>query len=158
MEEWQCKGTYHTFVVRIKWDDVHIQYTLLIIITMCLHGNSSSLQYSGLENSMDSILAWRIPWTIQSMQSQRVRHNWVTFTCTHTHSHTSWTRLNCGLEQKRTSERPCTVFLFRHGLTHLGLFLFRYSLRSLKRKLGLSFDLWPNELCMAFISSFIRKR
>ena len=53
MEEWQCKGTYHTFVVRIKWDDVHIQYTLLIIITMCLHGNSSSLQYSGLENSMD---------------------------------------------------------------------------------------------------------
>ena len=27
-----------------------------------------------------SILAWRIPWTIQSMESQRVRHNWVTFT------------------------------------------------------------------------------
>ena len=29
-----------------------------------------------------SILAWRIPWTIQSMGSQRVRHNWVTFTAT----------------------------------------------------------------------------
>ena len=27
-----------------------------------------------------SILAWRIPWTIQSMRSQRVRHDWVTFT------------------------------------------------------------------------------
>ena len=27
-----------------------------------------------------SILAWRIPWTIQSMGSQRVRHNRVTFT------------------------------------------------------------------------------
>ena len=32
-----------------------------------------------------SILAWRIPWTeepsrLQSMGSQRVRHNWVTFT------------------------------------------------------------------------------
>ena len=27
-----------------------------------------------------SILAWSIPWTIQSMGSQRVRHNWVTFT------------------------------------------------------------------------------
>ena len=27
-----------------------------------------------------SILAWRIAWTIQSMRSQRVRHNWVTFT------------------------------------------------------------------------------
>ena len=29
-----------------------------------------------------SILAWRIPWTIQSMGSQRVRHDWMTFTFT----------------------------------------------------------------------------
>ena len=29
-----------------------------------------------------SILAWRIPWTIQSTGSQRVRHNWATFTFT----------------------------------------------------------------------------
>ena len=34
-----------------------------------------------------SILAWRIPWTeeadgLQSMRSQRVRHNWVTYTTT----------------------------------------------------------------------------
>ena len=27
-----------------------------------------------------SILAWRIPWTILSVGSQRVRHNWATFT------------------------------------------------------------------------------
>ena len=27
-----------------------------------------------------SILAWRIPWTVQSMGSQRVRYSWVTFT------------------------------------------------------------------------------
>ena len=27
-----------------------------------------------------SILAWRIPWSIQSMGSQRVGHDWVTFT------------------------------------------------------------------------------
>ena len=27
-----------------------------------------------------SILAWRTPWTVQSMGLQRVRHNWVTFT------------------------------------------------------------------------------
>ena len=27
-----------------------------------------------------SILAWRIPWTIESMVSQRVGHDWVTFT------------------------------------------------------------------------------
>ena len=26
------------------------------------------------------ILSWRIPWTVQSMGSQRVRHDWVTFT------------------------------------------------------------------------------
>ena len=40
-----------------------------------------------------SILAWRIPWTeksggLQSMGSQRVRHNWATNTHTHTHTHT----------------------------------------------------------------------
>ena len=41
-----------------------------------------------------SILAWRIPWTqepdtLQSMGSQRIRHNWVTeCKCTHTHTHT----------------------------------------------------------------------
>ena len=26
-----------------------------------------------------SILAWRIPWTVRSMGSQRIRHNWATF-------------------------------------------------------------------------------
>ena len=29
-----------------------------------------------------SILAWRIPWTVKFMRSQRVGHNWVTFTFT----------------------------------------------------------------------------
>ena len=29
-----------------------------------------------------SILALRIPWTVQSMRSQRVRHEWATFTFT----------------------------------------------------------------------------
>ena len=29
-----------------------------------------------------SILAWRIPWTVQSMGSQIVRHDWTTFTFT----------------------------------------------------------------------------
>ena len=32
------------------------------------------------KDTHSSILAWRIPWTIQSMGSQRVRHNWATFT------------------------------------------------------------------------------
>ena len=30
-----------------------------------------------------SILAWRIPWTVSSMGSQRVGHNWATFTSLH---------------------------------------------------------------------------
>ena len=30
--------------------------------------------------TQSSILAWRIPWTIKSMGSQRVGHDWVTFT------------------------------------------------------------------------------
>ena len=30
-----------------------------------------------------SILAWRIPWTVQSMGSQRVRHDWGSFTSLH---------------------------------------------------------------------------
>jgi len=37
--------------------------------------NGYPLQYSCLENSMDSILAWRIAGRLQSMGSQRVRHD-----------------------------------------------------------------------------------
>ena len=32
------------------------------------------------------ILAWKIPWTVQYMGSQRVRHNWATFTFTYYNS------------------------------------------------------------------------
>ena len=32
------------------------------------------------KSTHSSILAWRIPWTIECMESQRVRHVWVTFT------------------------------------------------------------------------------
>ena len=40
-----------------------------------------------------NMLAWRILWTeepggLQSMESQRVRHDWMTNTHTHTHTHT----------------------------------------------------------------------
>ena len=43
-------------------------------------GNGNPLQYSCVENPMDSILAWRIPWTeepggLQYMGSQRVGHD-----------------------------------------------------------------------------------
>ena len=46
-------------------------------------------QSLGWEDSLEkgkatdsSVLAWRITWTIQSMASQRVGHDWVTFTFT----------------------------------------------------------------------------
>ena len=41
-------------------------------------GNGDLLQYSGLEKEMAthfSIPAWRIPWTVLSMGSQRVGHD-----------------------------------------------------------------------------------
>ena len=34
------------------------------------------------KDTHSSILAWRNPWTVWSMGSQRVRHNWATFTFT----------------------------------------------------------------------------
>ena len=79
----------------------------------CIHGNINGLvgqtvknlpakwetqvwplgQVDPLEKGMamhSSILVWRIPWTVepgglQSMGSQKVRHDWVT-KCTHTHT------------------------------------------------------------------------
>ena len=45
------------------------------------------VQFLGWEDPLEkekathcSILAWRIPWLCKSMGSQRVRHNWATFT------------------------------------------------------------------------------
>ena len=38
-------------------------------------GKGYPLQYSGLKATCSSILAWRIPWTIQSVESQRVGHD-----------------------------------------------------------------------------------
>ena len=35
-----------------------------------------------------SILAWRIPWTVKSMGSQRAGHNWATFSFTFTFTNT----------------------------------------------------------------------
>ena len=32
------------------------------------------------QTTHSSILAWRIPWNVQSMELQRVRHDWATFT------------------------------------------------------------------------------
>ena len=63
-------------------------YRLLQDIDSPGEGNGSPLQY----------LAWRIPWTeepggLQSIGSQRVRHDWTTNT--HTHTHTILTIVPC---------------------------------------------------------------
>ena len=69
-----------------------------------------------------SILAWRIPWTeepggLQSMGSQRVRHDWVTNTFTFIqnlyHCHLTYWLLLIG---KLLIEQPC-VYLLASSLT-----------------------------------------
>ena len=51
-------AVWETWVLSLGWDD--------------------SLEKGKATHS--SILAWRIPWTVQSIGSQRVGHDWVTFT------------------------------------------------------------------------------
>ena len=65
-------------------------------------------QKDPLEKGMaihSSILAWRISWTekpggLQSMGSQRVRHNWL-LTRTHTHTHTHRKKKNWAFREGR---------------------------------------------------------
>ena len=113
-------------------------------------------QEDPLEQSVvthSSILAWRMAWTeepdgLQSMGSQRVRHNWATNTHTHTHIHSlccvgfpggsvvnevvnacQWRRLRrrrfdpwIGKIPWRRKWQPASVFLLRksHGQRNLG--------------------------------------
>ena len=42
-----------------------------------------------------SILAWRIPWTVYSMGSQRVGHDWTTFTSLRTLLEEGWEHNEC---------------------------------------------------------------
>ena len=51
-----------------------------------------------------SILAWRIPWTVQSMGLQRVGHDWATFTFT-LHSGRQWRTGEPGVLQSMGSQR-----------------------------------------------------
>ena len=56
-----------------------------------------------------SILAWRIPWTVQSMGSQRVGHDWATFTSLHFTLNNIWS-------QPVTLERLETLFKQQWGV------------------------------------------
>ena len=55
-----------------------------------------------------SILDWRIPWTVQSMGSQRVRHDWAPFTFTF---HVNW-----GLE---TNKMTSKISLGANNILHI---------------------------------------
>ena len=83
-----------------------------------------------------SILAWRIPWTLQSMGPQRVRHVWVTFTSTL--ARTSNTMLN----QSGKSEHP-------HSIPDLRRNVFSFSPLSMTLAVGLS-DMAFVEACTLY--------
>ena len=58
-----------------------------------------------------SILAWRIPWTVQAMWLQRVGHDWATFTFTYS---ISLLALSLQLQKKRKKEL-CIPFTTASG-------------------------------------------
>ena len=78
-------------------------------------------QEDPLEREMathSNVLAWRIPWTeepdgLQSMESQRVRQDWVTNTHTHTHTHTHteqlWIKLLPIMNAYKQGHRPVSA-------------------------------------------------
>ena len=81
--------------IKTSWASLVAQ-TVKNLLTMWKTQLPSLGQEDALEKGMathPSILAWRIPWPeelggLQSLESQRVRHDWVTKTHTHTHTHT----------------------------------------------------------------------
>ena len=94
-----------------------------------------------------SILAWRIPWTIQSIGSQKVRHDWMTFIHTHAHKF-SW-----ALAPKQTTpvlflyvpyccQLPCLIKTLWDTETVLGIhnvkqliFFLRWTTQELSKKI-----------------------
>ena len=79
------------------------------------------VQFLGWEDPLEKgkathsrILAWRIPWTIQSMGPQRVGHNWETFTSMLSHIVTFL----------KHSEFPLVVFIIIVTYS-MPIFLFR---------------------------------
>ena len=129
------------FLTHFKY--LHISYTLQVL-TFLTHSytlqvlsreTATCLLMATVENNADrewedplekgmaahsSILAWRIPWTeksggLPSMWSQRVRHDWVT----HTHTHTKH------FHQLR--KFYWTMFLYREGPVFVEVVLVLFS-------------------------------
>ena len=60
-----------------------------------------------------SILAWRIPWTVelgglQCIASQRVRHDWSDIACMHARTH-AWSRVNLAWEVGCLLQASCCL-------------------------------------------------
>ena len=65
-----------------------------------------------------SILAWRIPWTLQSMGSQRVGHDWETFTRIYIHTLGAVTFSNHHKPVKYTQETEIQRGWVTHPKSH----------------------------------------
>ena len=90
----QCRRPgFHPWVGKIPWRRERRPTPVLLGFlcgsagkeSTCNAGHLGSIP--GLGRSLEKgkathsrILAWRVPWTVQSMESQSVRHNWMAFT------------------------------------------------------------------------------
>ena len=62
-----------------------------------------------------SILAWRIPWTVESIGSQRVRHDWATFTSLHPSLHISTKALEFASQSLVVIYDCCLICFFEYS-------------------------------------------
>ena len=71
-----------------------------------------------------SVLAWRIPWTVESMGSQRVGYNWATFTSLHTCSSESLPQTHMQYIQVPLGNSNCWCLLLQACHTHTESIIF----------------------------------
>ena len=102
-----------------------------------------------------SILAWEIPWReepgrLQSMGSQRLRHDWVTNTHTHTH-----TTLKCYEQSLYTTLGGNVLVLPSYPNTLHFLYFLSFKICSFKDLINL-FTLDINQECRARVNSKVK--
>ena len=84
---------FNSWVGKIRWrrERLPLQYSWASLVAQLVKNppvvQETWVRSLGWEDPLEkgkaahsSILAWRISWTIQSIGSQRVRHDWATFT------------------------------------------------------------------------------
>ena len=78
------------------------------------------------------ILAWRTPWTVCSMGSQRVRHNWETFTLLATYLHHNAISMRSEKKEKR-KEQPHEIGIILPALYSYGKWVLLETLNNLSK-------------------------